>query len=184
MEGLMKLRDEGKIRYIGVSNYSPEQTEEALRYGPIYSSQPRYNMFFRDEKPVLEFCQENGIGVIPHSVLCKGLLTRKYGSGHTFAPDDERGLFNFFKGDLFEQAQVITKQLSEWANDHGRDLTQLAIAWVMAQPGVSSPIVGAKSAEQVLHNASAADWKLSDSDLTEIEAIIGDFQPLWAKADH
>ena len=79
MEGLLRLRDEGKIRYIGISNFSAKQTEEALKYGPIHSSQPRYNMVFREaEESVLPCCLKNEIGVIPHSVLAKGLLGGKH----------------------------------------------------------------------------------------------------------
>jgi aryl-alcohol dehydrogenase-like predicted oxidoreductase len=183
METLNKLRDEGKIRYIGISNYSPKQTKEAIQYGAIHSSQPRYNLFFRDEDPTLKFCLENGIGVIPHSVLAKGLLSGKYGAGHEFAPDDERRRFNFFKGEMFDEANSIVQKLKDWAEDHNRDIVQLAIAWVLAHPAVSSAIVGAKSPEQVYQNAKAADWKLSESDLREIESIVGDFRPTWVKYD-
>lgn len=184
MENLVKLRDSGKIRYIGVSNFSPEQTAEAMRYATIYSSQPRYNMMWRElEDDVLPFCLQNGIGVIPHSVLSKGVLGGKHKPGHRFAPDDERRLFNFFRGELFEQAYTVAQRLDAWARDQGRDIVQLAIAWVLANPAVSSALVGAKSPEQVLHNAKAADWNLTPADLAEIEALMDGFRMSWIKDD-
>ncbi|MBT5319577.1 MAG: aldo/keto reductase [Chloroflexi bacterium] len=89
--GLLKLRDQGKIRYIGVSNFSGDQHREAAAHGPINSSQPRYNMLFRwAEDDVLPACLDLGIGVIAHSPLAKGILTGKYQPGHQFPEDDER----------------------------------------------------------------------------------------------
>ena len=184
MENLVKLRDSGKIRYIGVSNFSPEQTAEAMRYASIHSSQPRYNMMWRDlEDDVLPFCLQNGIGVIPHSVLSKGVLGGKRKPGHRFAPDDERRLFNFFRGQLFERAYTVAQRLDAWARDNGRDIVQLAIAWVLANPAVASALVGAKSPEQVLHNAKAADWNLTPADLAEIETLMDGFRMSWIKDD-
>ena len=184
MENLARLRDAGKIRYIGVSNFSPEQTEDAMEYATIHSSQPRYNMMWRElEDDALPYCLENGIGVIPHSVLCKGVLGGKHKPGHRFAQDDERRLFNFFRGELFEQAYSVAQRLDEWARDQGRDIVQLAIAWVLANPAVSSALVGAKSVEQVYHNAKAADWRLTPGDLEEIEGLMGGFRMTWVKDD-
>ena len=100
MKILNDLKEEGKIRHIGLSNFTSEQTDEAMGYGPIVSSQPRYNLLFRQEDPTLAFCEKNEIGVIPHSVLAKGLLGGSYKPGHIFATDDERRLFNFFQGPI------------------------------------------------------------------------------------
>ncbi len=177
MEHLLRLRDSGKIRYIGLSNFSAEQTREALRYGPVHSSQPRYNMLYRGaEDSVLPCCLDNGVGVIPHSVLAKGLLTGRYRPDHQFAEDDERRGRSGFSDEIGRVAFEVTERLKAWAADSGRDLVQLAIAWTLAHPAVTSSIVGAKSPEQVLHNAGAASWRLSDSDLSEIDAIQGDLR--------
>jgi len=182
MEGLLRLRDEGKIRYIGISNYSAEQTLEALQCGPIHSSQPRYNVLCREaEDSVLSCCLQNGIGVIPHSVLCKGMLAGKHRPGHRFATNDERTQFNFFQGALFEEAYGVVEGLQDWAESHGRDGVQLAVAWVLAHPSVTSAIVGAKSPEQVHQNAKGADWRLTESDLKEIDEIMDGFRFTWVK---
>jgi myo-inositol catabolism protein IolS len=172
---LLRLREQGKIRYIGISNYSAEQTAEAVQYGAIHSSQPRYNMLNREaEESILPTCLENGIGVIPHSVLAKGHLSGRYKPGDTFDASDERSEFASFTAEGMEGVIQVTSRLASWSQDHGRDMIQLAIAWTLAQPSITSPIVGAKSAEQVRHNALAADWKFSDSELAEIDEILGD----------
>ena len=182
MANLVRLQDDGKIRHIGVSNFSPEQTQDAMQYAAIQSSQPRYNLMWRNlEDDVLLYCLQNGIGVIPHSVLCKGILAGKHKPGHQFAPDDERRLFNFFRGDLFRQTHAVAQRLDDWARDNGRDIAQLAIAWVLANPAVSAALVGAKSPAQVQHNARAADWHLTPADLSEIETLMDGFGMPWVK---
>jgi aryl-alcohol dehydrogenase-like predicted oxidoreductase len=177
MEHLVRLRKAGKFKNIGISNFSAEQTTEALQYGPIHSSQPIFNMLFRDAADeIVPCCRENGIGVIAHSVLGKGLLTGRYTPGQPFPDDDDRKGRAHFDDEAFAPIFQVTEKLKEWAVDHGRDMVQLAIAWTLAQPGITAAIVGAKSPEQVNHNAKAADWRLTDSDLEEIDAIQGDLR--------
>lgn len=172
MEHLMSFRENGAIRYIGVSNFSAEQTLEASRFGQIYSSQPKYNMLSREaDDSILPVCREQGIGVTPHSVLAKGMLSGRYAPGHQFTLYDERHMFESFQGETYDQLWRIIVRLSDWASDHGHDMVQLAIAWVLANPAVTSAIVGAKTPEQVQHNATAADWTLTESDLKEIDSI-------------
>ena len=142
MERLLRLRDAGKIRYIGVSNFSAEQIREAVKHAPIQSSQPVYNMLIRGaEESRLPCCLEHGIGVIPHSVLAKGLLTGRYRPGHRFPSDDERHGRESYTGETFKKALEVADRLGAWASDHGRDLVQLAIAWTLAHPSVTSSIV-------------------------------------------
>ena len=173
MDELLKLQEQGKIRYIGVSNFSGEQHREAAAHGPINSSQPRYNMLFRGaEDSVLPACIELGIGVTAHSPLAKGILTGKYKPGHQFPVEDERSDHFVFREGRAERAWEIVPELQIWAADHGHDLVQLAIAWTLAHPSMASCIAGAKTAEHVLHNASAADWQLSESDMLELDDIL------------
>ena len=182
MKVLNELIGEGKIRHIGLSNFTSEQTHEAMAFGSIVSSQPRYNLLFRQEDPTLAFCEKSEIGVIPHSVLAKGLLGGNYKPGHIFDSDDERRLFNFFQGDLFQAIYKVTQNLEEWSKNYGRDLIQLAISWTLANSAITSAIVGMKSVAQVENAAKAATWKLTPTDLTEIDSIIGDLRPEWIKA--
>ena len=173
MGELVKYRDEGKIRYLGVSNFSAEQTEEALQYGSIHSSQPRFNMIQSEPREtLLPYCLERGIGVIPHSPLAKGFLTGKYRAGHQFPEDDERNDHPYFPAHVLKKTFAAVENLRGWASDHGRSLAELAIAWTLAHPAVTSSIVGAKTPEQARANAAAGDWELSESDMSEIDALI------------
>ena len=177
MEHLRRLQDSGKIRYIGVSNFTADQTKDALKFGPIHSSQPRYSMLFRGSgESILPFCQKHGIGVLPFSVLAKGLLTGRYEPNHQFAEDDQRSKLGTFTGEKLTRTVEVAERLKVWAGDHGRDLLQLAIAWVLANSAVTSAIVGARSPGQVEHIARAADWGLSSADLKEIDGIQGDLR--------
>ena len=175
MGDLLRLRDDGKIRYIGISNFSAEQIEEAAGFGRIHSGQPRYNMLFREvEDDLLPAYERNGIGVMAHSVLAKGLLGGRYKPGDTFPLDDERSGWPAFKGESFERTYEVTQRLQAWAQDRGRDIVQLAIAWPIAHPAVYTSIVGARKPEDLAVLAEAGSWKLSAQELEEIEAIQGD----------
>ncbi len=180
MGGLLRLKEQGKIRYIGVSNFSAEQHAEALQYGHVDSSQPMYNMLIRTAgEAVLPFCKEHRIGVIVHSPLAKGLLTGKYTLDHKFAEDDERSWMAGFQGGRFASALNVANELKAWAEGKGHSLVDLAIAWVLANPAVTSAIVGAKTPEQAVQNAEAANWFLTPEDLQEIDQIHGDYRILY-----
>lgn len=179
MGGLLRLKEQGKIRTIGVSNFSAQQHAEALQYGHVDSSQPMYSMLVRTAgEAVLPFCEANGIGVIVHSPLAKGLLTGKYAPDHRFPEDDERSWMAGFQGERFANALHVADKLKIWAESQGHSLFELAIAWTLANPAVTSCIVGAKTPEQATMNAAAADWILTQDDLQEIDQIQGDFRVL------
>jgi len=179
MGGLLRLKEQGKIRYIGVSNFSAEQHAEALQYGHVDSSQPMYSMLVRTAgEAVLPFCDSHGIGVIVHSPLAKGLLTGKYNPDHKFPEDDERSWMASFQGKRFTTALRVADELKTWATAQGHNLVELAIVWTLANTAVTSCIVGAKTPEQVINNAKAAQWVLTAEDLRVIDQIQGDFRIL------
>jgi len=179
MGRLLRLKEQGKIRYIGVSNFSAEQHAEALQYGHLDSSQPMYSMLVRTaEETVLPFCQANGIGVIVHSPLAKGLLTGKYVPDHKFPDGDERNWMAGFQGERFADALRMADELKGWAESQGHSLFELAIAWTLASSAVTSCIAGAKTPEQAVQNAAAADWILTQDDLRELDQVQGDFRVL------
>ena len=175
MGDLIRLRDAGKLRYIGISNFSTEEISAAAKAGPVKSGQPRYNMLFREtEDDLLPAYQANGIGVMAHSVLAKGLLGGRYKPGFVLSPDDERAAWPAFHGESFQQTYEVTERLKGWATDHGRDLVQLAVAWPVAHPAVYTSIVGARRPEDIEVLAEAGDWILSPRDLEEIDEIQGE----------
>ena len=136
MGELVRHRDEGKIRYLGVSNFSAEQTEEALQFGSIHSSQPRFNMIQSEPREtLLPYCLERGIGVIPHSPLAKGFLTGKYRAGHQFPEDDERNDHPYFP------AHVLNKTFAAVEKPEGlgvRSRPESRRACNCVDPGASS----------------------------------------------
>ena len=171
MSALNHLKEQGKIRAIGVSNFSRVQLEEASQYGRIDSLQPPYSLFWRSvEKDATPYCIENQITIIAYSPLAQGLLTGKFGFGHKFDPEDNRAKNKLFQGENFERAQQALEKLRPIADRHHCTLAQLALAWLIAQPQANA-IAGARHPEQAIANAQAASVQLSTEDLQEIDAI-------------
>lgn len=175
MEAMQRLQEEGKTRYIGVSNFNARQMEQAYATAPFHSSQPRYNMVDRKvEAEDLPYCEQKGIGNLAHSPLAKGLLTGKYSADHIFPKDDERSGFPRFQGERFAQYCALTRQLSEVAGDLGLTMVQLAIAWCLRQPAVTTVLVGAKNPDQAADYLKAADVDLTDDVIERIETVLQD----------
>lgn len=171
MEALNSLKQQGKIRSIGVSNFSRDQLAEAMQHGRIDSLQPTYNLFWRGvEQDLMPYCVEQNISIIAYSPLAQGLLTGKFAADHKFADGDIRLKNKLFKGDNYARAQAALAELNPIADRYGCTLGQLAIAWLIAQPQTSA-IVGARNAEQAQQNAQAATVSLSSEDLAAIDAI-------------
>ncbi|MBW4543335.1 MAG: aldo/keto reductase [Symplocastrum torsivum CPER-KK1] len=171
MSALNELKEQGKIRAIGVSNFSRAQIEEAMQYGRIDSLQPPYSLFWRQvEKDTVPYCVENNISILAYSSLAQGLLTGKFGRDHKFEEGDNRKDNKLFKGENYERAQQALDKLRPIAERHQCGLAQLSLAWLIAQPQTNA-IAGARNTEQAVGNASAADVDLSADELTEIDAI-------------
>ena len=171
MSALNMLKEQGKIRAIGVSNFSRAQIEEAMQYGRIDSLQPPYSLFWRQvEKEIQPYCVENNISILAYSSLAQGLLTGKFGRDHKFEEGDNRKDNKLFKGENYERAQQALDKLRPIAERHQCSLAQLSLAWLIAQPQTNA-IAGARNTEQAVGNASAADVDLSADELTEIDAI-------------
>lgn len=171
MNALNKLKEQGKIRAIGVSNFSRSQLEEAAKYGRIDSLQPPYSLFWRKvESDAMPYCIENNISILAYSSLAQGLLTGKFDASHKFEEGDHRAKNQLFQGENMKRAQQALDQLRPIAEKHQCSLAQLSLAWLIAQPQ-SNSIAGARIAEQVISNAQAAEVKLSQDELKQIDAI-------------
>jgi len=171
MEQMMKLKESGKIRSIGLSNFNLEQMKEAMKYGEVDVIQPCYSLVWReiDRDGVLDFCIENNIGVISYSTLAQGILTGKFDENTTFPSDDGRSRAPLFQGEYFKGALKVTEQLKPFAEKYGKTVAQVAINWTMYKEGITAPIVGARNARQVEENLKASGWKLSDEDWKKID---------------
>lgn len=171
MRALNHLKDQGKIRAIGVSNFSHTQLAAAASYGRIDSLQPPYSLFWRQvEQDTMPYCIENNISILAYSPLAQGLLTGKFAPGHKFAPEDNRAKNKLFQGENFERAHQALAQLKPIAERHNSTLAQLALAWLIAQPQTNA-IAGARYLEQAKDNAEAAKIKLSAEEIAEIDQI-------------
>ena len=173
METLLSCVEKGKIRYIGLSNQTPDQISEYLKYGQIVSVQPPLNLLYRfSEVQLLPFCQEKQIGVIPYSPLARGLLTGKFTMPVSFPSDDFRSSYFLFEEKTFQRNLPVIQALIKFAENNGRSISQLAVAWILAHSAVTSAIVGAKKPSQIEETAAAFDWHLSQDDLKAIDRIL------------
>ena len=169
----------GKVRYIGCSNYDAWQVVHSLwisdreHFAHYVSVQPEYNLFDRDvERELVPACLEFGLGIIPYSPLAGGVLTGKYRPGEP-PPEGTRGYNNpRFEPRLRRETLEAVQRLDAWARERGHTVGELALAWLAARPGVSTVIAGTTRPEQVVANARAAEWVLSEDDMQAIDAIL------------
>ena len=183
MEAFADVVRRGKALYIGVSEWTADQIRAGhalaseLRV-PFVSSQPQYNMLWRViEAEVIPASLELGIGQIVWSPIAQGVLTGKYQPGQpppegSRAAHEEAG--SFVKRRMNDDVLRRVQELKPVADDEGLSLAQLAIAWVLANPAVSSAIIGASRPEQVSENVKAAGHSLSDETLKRIDEVLGD----------
>lgn len=171
MEALNKLKEQGKIRAIGVSNFSRDQLAEASQYGRIDSLQPPYSLFWRQvEQDAMPYCIENQISILAYSPLAQGILTGKFGINHQFAEGDHRTKNKLFQPENYQRVQQALAQLKPIAEQYNCTLAQLALAWLIAQPQTNA-IAGARHGEQVINNAKAAEFTLKPEDIKKIDQI-------------
>ena len=181
MEAMSQLQQQGKTRYLGVSNFNATQMDAAYNVEPFHSSQPQYNMIDRGiESHDLPYCEQRGIGNLAHSPLAKGLLTGKYRADHVFADDDERSGLPRFQGDAFVAYVSLSQKLAEIADQRGCTIVQLAIAWCLRQPAVACVLAGAKSPAQVADYVPAVDIDLTAEEIRRIDQILSNTPPTEA----
>ncbi len=171
MGALMRLKQEGKIRAIGVSNYNSEQMTAAMQHAPLVSNQIRYNLLDRRiEEDPYPFCRRHGLGVIAYSPMAMGLLTGKITPDRTFPESDVRSNRPLFSVGNRRKVLDALEQVRGIADHHRISFAQLAVAWVIAQPGITTALVGARNATQAEENAAAGRVRLSADELKRIEA--------------
>jgi len=174
-EEMARLKDKGKVRHLGVSNFSIDQMERLARIHPVESVQPLYSMLHCHIEPDLfTYCANHGIGMVVYSPLGRGLLTGKFTPEvlGQLAPDDHRLYIQDFQEPQFNATLDLVEDLRPIAKRMGVTLAQLAIAWVLRRPEVASAIVGARKPGQIQETSPAGDVTLPDGILEEIEALL------------
>jgi len=171
LEGLVRLREQGKIRVIGVSNFSPQLLDEVQQICRIDSLQIQYSLAFREaEKGALGKARELGMAVLTWGSLAQGLFSGKYGPEIRFGSDDRRHRYDNFMGKKFRDNLKILGRLRVVAGHYGKTPAQVAIRWLLDTPGVSLALTGIKNSEQIIENHGSMGWRLAP----EHRAWIGD----------
>jgi aryl-alcohol dehydrogenase-like predicted oxidoreductase len=179
MATLDTLVREGKIRFIGCSNYFPGElelsAETAAKHGwaQFVSFQAHYNLIERRaEQELVPSCQALGVGIICNRALARGILTGKYKHGRPL-PEGSRAVTSFrVRYWLSERTLFLVAALDKFAQERGYTATELAITWLLARPSVSVVLAGMRNLDQLETNVRATEWTLSDDDMVEIDAII------------
>jgi len=173
-ETMSLLYRQGKIRAIGLSNYSPQQMERFRAAAPVHTDQPPYNLFERQiEQDVLPFALQNGISALTYGSLCRGLLSGRMKPDTQFAGDDLRKVDPKFQPPRFAQYLQAVERLDRFAREnYGKRVIDLAIRWTLDQPGVSVALWGARHPDQLAPVDSAVGWKLGADALQTIDQIL------------
>jgi aryl-alcohol dehydrogenase-like predicted oxidoreductase len=172
-ETLNELVEEGKIRYVGVSNFGVEEMAKFEKRRKIDGLQPPYHLFRRDvEQEILPYAAEHGIGVLVYGPLAHGLLSGRMTPELELAEDDWRAQSDIFRGENFQKNLQAVEELKRIAEERGSTIVQLAIAWTLANPNVDVAIVGARRPDHIEGAAPAVELDLSDDDLREIDNIM------------
>ena len=177
-ETMARLKDEGKVRWIGVSNFSASQLERAQKIAPITSLQPPYSIVQPEvEETVLPFCQAHNIGVIAYAPMKSGLLTGKMTRERlaSLPEEDFRRRNPFFQDPMLGRALRVVEVLKGIGSRHGRTPGEVAIAWALRHPAMTGAIVGLRNAGQLEGVIGAAEFRLNAGEIGEIAAV-------WAAA--
>ena len=174
-EAMAELKDEGKVRHIGVSNFDLSQMERIGEIAPVETLQPPYNMLNRGvEEEILPYCGENDIGVIAYSPMRSGLLTGKMTPERVanLPSDDWRRNADDFQEPRLSRNLALVGLLEEIGREHGRSPGEVAIAWTLRHPAVTAAIVGGRRPDQVDGIIGAAELRLSEDELDRIETFL------------
>jgi aryl-alcohol dehydrogenase-like predicted oxidoreductase len=176
---LEELVAHGKIRHAGVSNYDVPQMNALRRFGSVGTLQPPYHLFRREiEHTILPFTRQYDIGVLVYGPMAHGLLSGQLSESTGFAAHDWRSESPDFTGDAYRRNLAVVARLTVLAHEWGITLPQLAVAWTLANPAVHLAIVGARRASHLDGTVPAADIKLSEANLKQIDAALADAVPV------
>jgi myo-inositol catabolism protein IolS len=172
MESLEKLRAEGIIRAIGVSNFDVEMLQMAAKYGRVDILQPPYNLIWRFiEEDVLPYCVKHDIAISTYSSLAQGMLAGVIRLNTGYAGGDMRPRSVLWKPENLGKCLYTVERLRAVAKELGVTLAQLSLRWLVSQPGVTTALVGARTVDEITENAGALGWELSDDVLAQVQEI-------------
>ena len=174
---LKRLKDEGKVLSVGVSNVNLAQLEEFAAECPLAAFQPPYNMLQRGiEADTLPWCREHGVAVLVYWPLMKGLFAGKI-NRENLHPRDNRLKYPQFQGEEWLKNLELVEKLRALAEHAGHTVAQLVINWILSQPGITSTLCGAKRPVQIRENAGGSSWQLTDNQLAAIDQALKERGP-------
>ena len=179
MDVLDSLVQQGKVRAVGVSNFTLEQLKECQAIRPIQVVQYYLNMFDRRTEPdIFPYCRQQGIGVMVSAPLGVGMLAGTFTADTKFGDNDWRGNGNYpqfhagmYNPEYWERNLRLVEDLKPIAEKRGKTIAQLALRWVLANPAVSVALVGALTAKEQEEDLGALDWALSGEDMRQIDEV-------------
>ncbi len=190
-EALTVMKKAGKIRYVGLSNFSQQDIEKMMKYIDVHCQQSLYNMLERNpknyhsipldyltEREVLPTVKKYGQAFLPYSPLFQGLLAGKFSSGINFSKDDIRNANPKLVGPAFELYFDAADKLKKLAEEYGRPMNEMALNWLRQKPEVTSIIGGASTVEQLEQNIHCITWDIDEEMMNRIEEIIAPFENL------
>jgi len=171
VDALVKVKEQGKFRYLGVSNFSADLLEKIRSLTEVVTLQPHYSLLRRDiEAEVLPYCIKNAIGILSYGTLAGGILTGKFKDIPDFKEGDHRDRFyNYFHEPLWSHIQDFLSTLKRIAKENDKSMAQVVINWTIHRPGITCALVGAKSPSQAKSNAEGANWRLSAEEIQTID---------------
>ena len=173
MRALQELKKAGKIRYIGVSNYSVEQIEDIMRYGQVDAQQPPYSMVNRSMEDLMRWGHEHGLANMTYGSLGSGILTGSIRELPKFDANDLRVTFyDYFKEPKFSRVMELLKTLDKIAEAHHCPVAQVAVNWSTQNPLADICLMGVRNAREAVENCAAFDWMLSDEEIATINRAI------------
>ena len=166
---LQELKKEGKIKAIGVSNFTLDQLKEANKDGYVDVVQLEYNLLHRENEEVMKYAAENDITFVPYFPLASGILAGKYEENQTF--DDHRATRRDFQPEVFNDNVRRVKELSSIAETHNTSIANIVLAFYLTRPSLDVVIPGAKRADQVVENIEAANIELTEEEIKKIDDL-------------
>jgi aryl-alcohol dehydrogenase-like predicted oxidoreductase len=180
---LNRLKEEGCIRHIGVSNFSLEQLQRALRCADVEALQLQFSMVNQDNMEVLRWAHDHDLGVMTYGSLGGGILTGRYRTLKTYETMDNRNRFYpYFREPLFSKVMDLLEDMQPVADRHRVTLAQVAINWSRQKSFVDTSIFGAQTRERILSNVSCLDWSLTEEEMQALDrAVLEKLGPAQAK---
>lgn len=172
MKEIAKLKETGRFKHFGVSNFSLEQIDFISKFVPVEVFQPQYSILVRDKMELIEECAKRDIGIMTYGSLAGGMLTGKFKEKPVFEENDTRSnMYPFFKDPLWDKSKALVDELEALSKEIGHPISEIAINYVTQDERIHTALVGAKDTSQAIANAKASEWELSAEDRAHIDKV-------------